>query len=350
MDKLLAIDIGGGTQDILLFDQAKTLENCIQLVLPSPTVLVAKKIARITEAGKPLFLDGSVMGGGPSTKAIRTHLEKGLPVTVTARAALTIHDNLEHVAKLGVIIGDEPPIGAGSVSLSDIDVEMLGRILAEVGEELPANFAVAVQDHGYSPYESNRSFRFGIWEEFMRSGGDLHTLIYRDVPDCFTRMRAAQDIVPGTLLMDTCGAALLGALTDETVADAAKHSAVAVINVGNQHTFAAIVRNEKILGLFEHHTGALSAIKAKSYLKRLLAGTLTDVEIRQDGGHGCIAPAEPVAASLTAVTGPRRGMLAGPGYYFPAPQGNMMLMGCYGLVAARRLSGMFVMRDLPGGH
>ncbi|MBS4032450.1 MAG: pyruvate formate lyase-activating protein [Clostridiales bacterium] len=339
MDKLLALDIGGGTQDILLFDQAKTLENCIQLVLPSPTVLVAKKIARITEAGKPLFLDGSVMGGGPSTKAIRNHLKKGLPVIATARAALTIHDNLEHVTKLGVIIGDEPPAGAGSVSLSDIDVEMLGRILAEAGEELPSNFAVAVQDHGYSPYESNRSFRFRIWEEFMHSGGDLHALIYRDVPDYFTRMRAVQDIVSGSLLMDTCGAALLGALTDKTVAAAAKQTAVAVVNLGNQHTFAAIIRNGKVLGLFEHHTGALSAVKAKIYLKRLLAGTLTDIEIRQDGGHGCIAPVEPVAARLIAVTGPRREMLAGTGYYFAAPQGNMMLMGCYGLIAARRLSG-----------
>lgn len=334
MDKLLALDIGGGTQDILLFDQEKTLENCIQLVVPSPTVLVANKIARITEEGKPLFLHGRVMGGGPSTKAIRTHLEKGLSVTATAQAALTIHDNLEHVVKLGVIIGDEPPTGAGSVSLGDIDIEMLGRMLAQVGEELPAYFAVAVQDHGFSPYESNRSFRFRIWEEFMRSGGNLQSLVYRDVPEYFTRMRAAQDIVPGTLLMDTCGAALFGALTDETVALAAKKSAVVIVNVGNQHTFAAIVRDEKVLGLFEHHTGALSAIKAQSYLKRLLRGTLTDIEIRQDGGHGCIVPAEPVAASLTVVTGPRREMLAGQGYYFAAPQGNMMLMGCYGLVAA----------------
>lgn len=338
-DKLLALDIGGGTQDILLFDQAKTLENCIQLVLPSPTALVAKRIARITEAGKPLFLFGNVMGGGPSTKAIHNHLMKGLSVTATASAALTIHDNLEHVVKLGVIIGDESPTGAGSVNLSDIDIKMLERVLAEVGEELPSKFAVAVQDHGYSPYESNRSFRFRIWEEFMRSGGDLHALIYRDVPDYFTRMRAARDIVPGTLLMDTCGAGLLGALTDETVAIAAKQSAVAVINLGNQHTFAAIVRDEKILGLFEHHTGALSAIKAESYLKRLLRGTLTDVEIRQDGGHGCIAPAEPVAARQIVVTGPRRGMLTGSEFYFAAPQGNMMLMGCYGLVAASRLSG-----------
>ena len=319
--------------------RSKTLENCIQLVLPSPTVLVAKRIARITEAGKPLFLYGRVMGGGPSTKAIRTHIKKGLPVTATAQAALTIHDNLEQVTKLGVIIGDEPPTGAGSVNLSDIDVEMLSRILAEAGEEMPADFAVAVQDHGYSPHESNRSFRFRIWEEFMLSGGDLQALIYRDVPDYFTRMKAAQDIVPGALLMDTCGAALLGALTDETVANAAKKSAVAVINMGNQHTFAAIVKNNKVLGLFEHHTGALSAIKAKIYLERLLQGTLTDIEIRQDGGHGSIAPRKPVAVSLTAVTGPRRGMLSGSGYCFAAPQGNMMLMGCYGLVAARRLSG-----------
>jgi uncharacterized protein (DUF1786 family) len=60
---ILAIDIGGGTQDILLYDPDQPLENSIKLVLPSPTVVVAGKIRAATAAKRPVFLSGQVMGG-----------------------------------------------------------------------------------------------------------------------------------------------------------------------------------------------------------------------------------------------------------------------------------------------
>ncbi len=41
--RILAIDIGGGTQDILLYEEGKPIENCVQMILPSPTQLVAQK-------------------------------------------------------------------------------------------------------------------------------------------------------------------------------------------------------------------------------------------------------------------------------------------------------------------
>jgi uncharacterized protein (DUF1786 family) len=35
--KILAIDIGAGTEDVLLYDDEKrSIENCIKMVLPSP--------------------------------------------------------------------------------------------------------------------------------------------------------------------------------------------------------------------------------------------------------------------------------------------------------------------------
>ncbi len=42
--RILAVDIGTGTQDILLFDSSKLLENCVQMIMPSPTTVVAKRI------------------------------------------------------------------------------------------------------------------------------------------------------------------------------------------------------------------------------------------------------------------------------------------------------------------
>lgn len=336
MNSLLAVDVGGGTQDILLYEPNKPLENCIQMVLPSPTLLVAQAVRRATAAAKPVYLYGRIMGGGPSTKAIKDHLSKGLSVYAAPEAALTLHDNPENVRKMGVVVTDHRPEDAVAIRTGDLDVPMLERMLAEVGQAMPGLIAVAVQDHGYSPHESNRIFRFRMWEQFMASGGALSDLSYTQVPAVFTRMQAVTAEAPGALVMDTCGAALLGALTDERVMAAAQRGVVAVINLGNQHTFAALVRQNRVLGLFEHHTAMMTVEKVRQFLTGLCAGKLTNTEIQEDNGHGCLPPQSPVTPELVVVTGPRRGLLASENYYFAAPQGNMMLMGCFGLVAAAR--------------
>ncbi|MBS4025080.1 MAG: pyruvate formate lyase-activating protein, partial [Clostridia bacterium] len=67
---VLAIDVGGGTQDILLYEPDKNIENCTKLVLPSPTVLVRNQINNATQDGKDIFLTGPVMGGGPSVRGV----------------------------------------------------------------------------------------------------------------------------------------------------------------------------------------------------------------------------------------------------------------------------------------
>ena len=63
--RILAVDVGTGTQDILLFESGKTIENCFKMVMPSPTVIVAERIKHATRRGQPLLLTGVTMGGGP---------------------------------------------------------------------------------------------------------------------------------------------------------------------------------------------------------------------------------------------------------------------------------------------
>ena len=41
MMRILAVDVGTGTQDILLFDSSGPVENCVKLVMPSPTQIAA---------------------------------------------------------------------------------------------------------------------------------------------------------------------------------------------------------------------------------------------------------------------------------------------------------------------
>src|SRR5215211_5723653 len=66
---ILAVDVGAGTQDILVYDPERTPENCFRLVLPSQTQIVGRRIRAVTDSGKPLHLTGDVMGGGASTSA-----------------------------------------------------------------------------------------------------------------------------------------------------------------------------------------------------------------------------------------------------------------------------------------
>ena len=64
---------------------------------------------------------------------------------------------------------------------------------------------------------------------------------------------------------------------------------------------------------------------------------LTNEEIFADQGHGCAyAPGYPAAApfDFTVITGPRRRLARGWPGVFAAPLGDMMLTGCFGLVAA----------------
>lgn len=337
---ILAVDVGTGTQDILIFDAAGELENCVKLVLPAPTVLVAREIARATAAGRDLFLSGRIMGGGPSVRAMRRHLASGRRVLATTEAAKTLRDNLDEAVELGVeLVPDDfaPGPEFSAIRLTDVDKDRLGRALGLFGVSLPSRWAVAVQDHGECLTGSNRRFRFALWEEFLERGGDLLDLLYPDAPAVYTRMRAVQAELPGAAVMDTGAAAVWGALCDET---AASHlgEGLTILNVGNGHTVGAVVKGRRIAGLFEHHTGCLTPEKLAALVKRLQTGTLTNAEVFEDGGHGAaITPGFEPPSGFVAVTGPRRALAAGSGWHLAVPGGDMMLSGCFGLVAALAL-------------
>ena len=93
--KILALDIGTGTQDILIFDSSKSVENCVKMVMPAPTVIAAQRIREVTRAGQPLVLTGVNMGGGPVTGAMQQHVKAGLPVYATVEAATTFDDDMD---------------------------------------------------------------------------------------------------------------------------------------------------------------------------------------------------------------------------------------------------------------
>lgn len=72
--QILSVDIGTGTQDLFLYDTRLDVENGFKLVLPSPTMIVHRRIKAATPHGTPILLTGVTMGGGPSHWAVEDHL------------------------------------------------------------------------------------------------------------------------------------------------------------------------------------------------------------------------------------------------------------------------------------
>src|ERR1051325_11615837 len=100
--RILTVDIGTGTQDILLFDSDGPIENSLQLVMPAPTQIIADRIRAATAARRAVLLTGVIMGGGPCQWAANDHLRAGLPLYATPEAARTFNDDLDAVRRDGV--------------------------------------------------------------------------------------------------------------------------------------------------------------------------------------------------------------------------------------------------------
>ena len=335
--QIMAIDVGMGTQDILLYDDAQHIENNIKMVLPSQTRIIAQRISHATGAGRDIFLTGTTMGGGPSGKAVREHIRAGLKVYARPDAALTIHDNLKKVTQMGVtLVGSEETIpGAKQIEMCDVDTHALGTALGLFGTQLPRDFAVAVQDHGEAPDMSNRVFRFRHFRELLEQGGELERFAHlNQVPPHLSRMQAVMETLkqPGNnvLLMDTGPAAICGALAGSS------GSPVVVANIGNGHTLAAVVAGNRMLALFEHHTRNVDAQKMDGLIRRLCDGELGFDDIFNDGGHGCYIRQAVGFLNIESVivTGPNRQIMEDSALdvEFAAPHGDMMLTGCFGLV------------------
>jgi uncharacterized protein (DUF1786 family) len=275
--RILAVDVGTGTQDILLFESDRTIENCFQLVMPSPTVTVAERIRGATAARQSVLLTGRTMGGGPSAWAARDHAQAGLPCYATPAAGRTLDDDLDAVAALGLTIVDDDEahrlLAMSSealvhVELRDFDAATIRTALVAFGVAPAVDvIAVAAFDHGAAPPGySDRRFRFDYIETAVRRRPEPIAFAYPAgaIPPELTRLVAvaaeAAEYAPGEssslaipriVIMDTGAAAVAGALEDTTVA---AHDETLIANIGNFHTLAFHLRNGRVLSLFEHHT------------------------------------------------------------------------------------------------
>jgi len=349
--QILTVDVGTGTQDILLFDQTRAPENWLKLVMPSPTVLLGEQIKQATALQAPLLITGVIMGGGPCAWAADAHLRAGLPIYATPEAARTFNDDLEQVRlEMGVEIVDEGEAdrlarrnGIAHIAFRDFDYPAVRAAFAAFGVRLePDALALAVFDHGAAPPGvSDRQFRMDYLAGRLQEDRRLSTFAAPAgaVPEIMTRLAALAETAAAqsgrpVVVMDTAPAAILGALEDPVVAG---HADALIVNVGNFHTLAFQFRGGEFARLFEHHTGFLDGATLTRWLALLAGSEITHAAVFGDHGHGALVlDATPAPLDFVAVVGPRRTMLRATGLpaYFAVPHGDQMLAGCFGLLRA----------------
>jgi uncharacterized protein (DUF1786 family) len=348
--QILAVDIGTGTQDILLFDSGRAPENCLKLVMPSPTMLVAGQIRQATAGQRPLLLTGVIMGGGPSSWATEDHHRAGLPIYATADAARSFNDDLAAVHRdlgIEIVSSDEARQLAAQpdmahVVMQDFSYAAIRGAFSAFGADLqPDAVMVAAFDHGNAPLDvSDRQFRLDYLARRLQANNRLSTFAFAasEVPPIMTRLLAlvqsAADVPVPLLVMDTAPAAVLGAFCDPQVRD---QPDVLVANIGNFHCLAFQYREGRFVRLFEHHTGLLNQSQLVNWIAHLADGSITHQEVFSEHGHGALVlDHTPVPLSSVAVTGPRRAMLMNSELpvYFAVPYGDQMLAGCWGMIQA----------------
>lgn len=325
MDLVFTLDVGSTTQDFLLFAE-KNLRNCPKAVLPSPTRIIAGRIER---ANEDVFLYGYTMGGGAITRAVVKHIERGFKVFATKRSALTFADNLEKVKEMGVLITES--CDAFKIKTADVDIEFFSNLIEKIGYPMPQLFAIAVQDHGFAPNESNRIFRFKMFRKIIEKERYLDRMLFseRELPMEFNRMfdamRSIKDFCEGDVFVtDTSFAAISG------LANFSKLPAL-LINFGNSHTTAAIIDKDwEIKAIVEHHTNILRE-KGRDYIRwffeKFVKGEIDNDYVLSENGHGCYIR-EVLDLKCILATGPNAQL----GDYEEL-KGDPMIVGNLGLLA-----------------
>ena len=334
--KIFAIDIGAGTQDILLFDSQKKIENCISLVLPTPSKVLAEKLKTIENH---VFIHGDTVGGGALGRAILRHLQTGHRVVMEESAAYSIRNDLDEVRSMGIEVGGKPEADHfRDLEIREVDLPLFENFLSNFGEDLKVDvIAIAVQDHGISPKEvSDRAFRFANMERMLRRDNRPETFHFLEdsIPGYCLRMKSAAAAVKRSssvrvLIMDTAFSAILGCV-EETSGPSL------IVNVGNGHTVAALLVERKVEGLYEHHTHELTPESMEHDLRLFVRGELDGQKVFKENGHGAVTLKPLPSVFPVIVTGPNRDLFRRTSFKFiyAAPGGNTMMTGPMGLVRA----------------
>jgi len=352
MIRVLLVDIGAGTMDVLYFDTASDLHY--KAVVKSP-------VRRIVETAEKLpgnlLVTGGEMGGGPISSLLIQRARHS-EVVMSVSAAATLNHDLEKVRSWGITIvedhlAEEWPEKetCSRLRLSDLENKRLQEIVEGFG--VPFSFdavGICVQDHGVPPEGvSHLDYRHNLFKDRLDKDPSPAALIYSadEVPATMNRLVSlAKDasLLPAeeVFVMDSGMAAILGAAMD---IQCRKKEKLIILDIATSHTVGATLVRDEIAGFFEYHTIDIDLAHLESLLESLADGTISHEEILVEGGHGayCRKSFGFKSTELILATGPKRKLIEGSRLpiAFGSPLGDNMMPGTVGLLEAiRRRKGL----------
>ncbi len=354
--KVLAIDIGKGTEDVFLWDSntMSSLENAIQLILPSSASEMSHRLRNIAQKNDKIILHGEIMGGEPWHKTLYELARNGLKVYSTKQAAMSLKYDLSMVRKRGITILSEDEISdyirenpEATVRTSDVNWNRLERLFDSMNYSFSDIDAVLVcsQDHGFPPNSeiSVKAFRTKMHTALLRATRTMSALLFNDhsIPDEFPRLASNLEAIHQRFeknslayVMDSSLAVLSGVFLDPAVSLAKWNL---ILNFGNGHTIVGMFSpGGKISGILETHTHLVAKNPTRFRLQILdfLNGSLQNDTLLEMGGHGCAYFEDFSPPDNVWVIGPRRSLAKSldMDYSFAHPIGNMMMSGPLGML------------------
>lgn len=349
MGYILAIDVGKGTEDILLWDGKSSFENAIQLVAPSRTQLIADKLQQLVHQKNTIYIAGELMAGEPWHKIVYEYLENPKnSVIMTETSAKSLRYNLDQVRARGVkIVADaefENDRITPDISTADIAWDRIKSLLHNsiIDHLQISTVLLCCQDHGDPQSNtSTRDYRMRTVYKQLDIRGDLSDLLmnFEDLPQdmpryqaiCQSAWRAFPHLDKKNIwVMDSSPAVVLGAIENS--------EREIVVNVGNGHTIIVALAHGEVEFAYELHTGGVDAKRIERDLGAILDGSLTHEEVLENGGHGLYSrkTSKSKLADYLPYTliGPNRKKLFSLKCKLVHPIGNMMMAGPYGLIRA----------------
>jgi len=338
MSRILTIDVGAGTMDILYFDTESELHY--KAVVSSPVRTTAERI--LNTRGKLLIVGGE-MGGGAVSMALKQRADTD-EVLISETAAMTLSHDLDRVRSMGLVVISaeqarklEADSDYTSIELSDLELERIKGIVTGFG--VAFNFDIV----GMAPAgTSHLDYRHNHFRTILDAQPTPDALLYHadDVPEDMSRLRSVCKVAsnlpsPSVYIMDSGMAAILGATLDPRVKAC---TGSIVLDIATSHTVAASFTGDELCGFVEYHTKDIKVDRIDLLLQELANGELEHAQILAEGGHGAYTRRSPGFDSVEIIlaTGPRRALLAGssldivPG----APLGDNMMTGTLGLIEA----------------
>ena len=150
MNRVLTVDVGAGTMDVLYFD-VRSGEH-FKAVVKSPVASLAQEVER---ASGGLLILGNEMGGGAVSRAVKERA-RDTDVVMSLSASPTIHHDLDRVRSAGIRVVEDESAEAMAregrhsvVEFGDLPIDRLREIVN--GFDVPFAFdavGVCAQDHG----------------------------------------------------------------------------------------------------------------------------------------------------------------------------------------------------------